>query len=116
MGLFDLLRSGKRPKSGPRKDLPPEVQRVVEILKKIQDPETGVNIVDEGLVYGLTVEGDRVDVFLLMARSTPECHACQMLAINVQNKILNEILQSLKEEGFNKIKVYNELGLLLAEG
>ncbi|NJE41917.1 iron-sulfur cluster assembly protein [Thermococcus sp. GR6] len=116
MGLFNLLRSGKKPKSGPRKDLPPEVQRVVKILKKVQDPETGVNIVDEGLVYGLTVEGDRIDVFLLMARSTPECHACQMLAINVQNRILRDIVTVLKEEGFNKIRVYNELGLLLAEG
>ncbi|WP_324609488.1 iron-sulfur cluster assembly protein [Thermococcus piezophilus] len=89
---------------------------MVEILKKVQDPETGVNIVEVGLVYGLTVEGDRIDVFLLMARSTPECRFCRMLAINVQRKVLRGIVTVLKEEGFNKIRVYNELGLLLVEG
>ncbi|WP_365941930.1 iron-sulfur cluster assembly protein [Thermococcus sp.] len=99
-----------------RKKLPEEVRHVVEILKKVKDPETELNIVDEGLVYGLTVEGSKVQVFLLMARSTPHCHFCQMIAINVQRKILDRIIRVLKEEGFDRIEVYNELGLLLAEG
>ncbi len=116
MGLFELFRAKKRPEKGPRKDLPPEVSRVVGILRNVHDPETGLSIVDEGLLYGLTVEGDEVDVFLLMARSTPECHFCQMLAINVQNRILREIVDALKGEGFNRIRIYNEIGLLLAEG
>ncbi|GAB6135256.1 iron-sulfur cluster assembly protein [Thermococcus prieurii] len=116
MPLLDFLRPKKRPEPGPRKDLPGEVKRVVKLLERVRDPETGLNIVEEGLVYGLTVEGERVEVFLLMARSTPECHACQMLAINVQRKILDEIVSILKTEGFNTVKVYNELGLLLVEG
>ena len=116
MGLFEILKTKKKPMKGPKKDLPPEVLRVIEILKRVQDPETGLSIVDEGLLYGLTVKEDEVEVFLLMARSTPHCHFCQMLAVNVQNKILRDIMDVLKAEGFNKIKVYNELGLLLAEG
>ncbi|AHL22306.1 iron-sulfur cluster assembly protein [Thermococcus nautili] len=116
MLLPDFLRPRKRPEPGPRKDIPGEVKRVVKLLERVKDPETGLNIVGEGLVYGLTVEGKRVEVFLLMARSTPECHFCQMLAINVQRKILDEIVSILKTEGFNTVKVYNELGLLLAEG
>ncbi|ASJ12707.1 iron-sulfur cluster assembly protein [Thermococcus thioreducens] len=116
MGLFELFRTKKKPKKGPKRDLPAEVSRVVQILRNVHDPETGLNIVDEGLLYGLTVEGENVDVFLLIARSTPECHFCQMLAINVQERILNDIIQILKEEGFNRIRVYNELGLLLEEG
>ncbi|WP_297514912.1 iron-sulfur cluster assembly protein [Thermococcus sp.] len=116
MPLLDFLRPKKRSEPGPRKDMPEEVRRVVKLLEMVNDPETGLNIVEEGLVYGLTVEGKRVEVFLLMARSTPECHFCQMLAMNVQRKILGEIVSILKAEGFNTVKVYNELGLLLAEG
>ncbi|NJE61143.1 iron-sulfur cluster assembly protein [Thermococcus sp. 21S7] len=116
MGLFEIFRAKKRPEKGPKKNLPPEVSRVVRILENVHDPETGLSIVDEGLLYGLTVKGNEVEVFLLMAGSTPECHFCQMLAINVQNKILREIADVLKAEGFNRIKIYNELGLLLAEG
>ncbi|NJE07431.1 DUF59 domain-containing protein [Thermococcus sp. M39] len=115
MGLFDFLKQ-KKPKDVKRKELPEEVRRVVEILKKVKDPETELSIVDEGLVYGLTVEGRKVQVFLLMARSTPECHFCRMIAINVQRKILDGIICVLKEEGFDRVEVYNELGLLLAEG
>ena len=115
MGIFDFLKQGES-KDVKRKELPEEVKRVVKILKKVKDPETELSIVDEGLVYGLTVKGENVDVFLLMARSTPECRFCQMLAINVQRKILRDIVTVLKEEGFNKIRVYNELGLLLMEG
>jgi len=115
LGLFSIFQSPRK-RRGPREDLPSEVKGVVEILRGVNDPETEVNIVDEGLLYGLTVNGDGVEVFLLMARSTPECHFCQMLAINVQKRILKDIIQILKKEGFNGIRVYNELGLLLAEG
>ncbi len=112
MPILSFLKK-KEVKRRPREDLPPEVKRAAEILKGVADPETGVNIVDEGLVYGLTVEGESVQVFLLMARSTPECHFCWMLAINVQRKILRDIIALLREGGFNRIEVYNELGLLL---
>ncbi|WP_297435247.1 iron-sulfur cluster assembly protein [Thermococcus sp.] len=117
MGLFGVFKPTQRraPKKGPREDLPPEVRSVVGVLREVEDPETGLNIVDEGLLYGLTVEGEKIQVFLLMARSTPECHACRMLAINVQRRILIDIVDILREEGFKRIEVYNELGLLLEE-
>ncbi|ASI98581.1 iron-sulfur cluster assembly protein [Thermococcus celer] len=115
MGLFGFLKK-KAPERGPKKELPPEVSRVVETLRNVKDPETGLDIVDEGLVYGLTVNGDEVDVFLLLARSTPECHFCQVLAVNVQRRILEDTVRILKEEGFKRVKIYNELGLLLEEG
>ncbi|KUH34497.1 hypothetical protein APY94_01365 [Thermococcus celericrescens] len=114
MGLSGIF--SRKPKKGVREDLPAEVKRVVEVLRRVKGPEAGLNIVDEGLVYGITVEGKEADVFLLMARSTPKCHFCQMIAINVQRKILGDIIKVLREEGFNKIKVYNELGLLMEEG
>ncbi|ASJ02888.1 hypothetical protein A3L09_06255 [Thermococcus profundus] len=113
MGLLGFFKS---PKRGVKDTLPPEVKGVVNVLRSVVDPETGVSIVDEGLVYGLTVSGKNVDVFLLMARSTPDCHFCQMLAINVQNRILRDVVRVLKEAGFENVKAYNELGLLLIEG
>ena len=80
MGFLDFIR--EKPK-GRIKELSPEVREVVEELKKVKDPETELNIVDEGLVYGITVEGKNVMAWLFLARSTPECHFCQAIAMNV---------------------------------
>ncbi|AIF69091.1 hypothetical protein PAP_03355 [Palaeococcus pacificus DY20341] len=113
MAFLDFLKDKKR--KGVNENLPPEVKRVVSILEQVKDPETGLNIVEEGLVYGLTVEGKKVMVWLFLARSTPECHFCQAIAMNVQRRILKDIISALKKEGFNRIEVYNEIGLLLEE-
>ncbi|RLF67484.1 MAG: hypothetical protein DRN26_02280 [Thermoplasmata archaeon] len=43
-------------KGNNRINLPPEVQRVLNALREVKDPETDLNIVDEGLIYGLTIE------------------------------------------------------------
>ncbi|WP_245612377.1 iron-sulfur cluster assembly protein [Palaeococcus ferrophilus] len=109
-GFLSFLKA--KPKRRPREDLPEEVKAVVEKLKAVKDPETDLNIVEEGLVYGLTVKNKRVEVFLLLARSTPECHFCQGIAINVQRRILKDIIEVLRAD-FEEIKIYNELGLLL---
>ena len=39
---------------------------VGEILRQIVDPETGLNIVDTGLIYGIDVEHGRVKVAMTM--------------------------------------------------
>ncbi|WP_297068738.1 iron-sulfur cluster assembly protein [Thermococcus sp.] len=117
MGLLGIFGSPQRkaPKRGPRDDLPPEVKRVVNRLREVVDPETELDIVDEGLVYGVTVKDKLAQVFLLLARSTPECHFCQSIAVNVQRRILRDTVEALRKEGFKRIEVYNELGLLLEE-
>ncbi|USG99088.1 iron-sulfur cluster assembly protein [Thermococcus argininiproducens] len=112
MAFLDFLKG--KPK-GKIKELPPEVREVVEELKKVKDPETELNIVDEGLVYGITVEGKNVMVWLFLARSTPECHFCQAIAMNVQKRIIKDIVSVLRDKGFSSVKVYNEIGLLLEE-
>jgi metal-sulfur cluster biosynthetic enzyme len=37
----------------------PEVEDILEAMRDVVDPELGVNVVDLGLVYGVTVETDR---------------------------------------------------------
>jgi metal-sulfur cluster biosynthetic enzyme len=38
----------------------PEVDDVLEALRDVVDPELGVNVVDLGLVYGVTVDAERI--------------------------------------------------------
>jgi len=45
--------------------------QIIDKLRECLDPELGVNIVDLGLVYGVNVEGSRVNV--LMTLTTPGC-------------------------------------------
>ncbi|MEX2274495.1 MAG: metal-sulfur cluster assembly factor [Actinomycetota bacterium] len=40
----------------------PAKSDVLEALKNVYDPELGINIVDLGLVYEVSIEGDRVDI------------------------------------------------------
>jgi metal-sulfur cluster biosynthetic enzyme len=41
-------------------ELKPEVDDVLEAMRDVVDPELGINVVDLGLVYGVTIDDDRV--------------------------------------------------------
>jgi len=41
-------------------DMTPDTEYVLEALRDVVDPELGVNVVDLGLVYGVTLGGDGV--------------------------------------------------------
>src|SRR5688572_375298 len=44
-------------------DAPGDLEKqVIEALKQVDDPELGINIVDLGLVYDVSIEGDAVHV------------------------------------------------------
>lgn len=45
--------------------------QIIDKLRQCLDPELGVNIIDLGLVYGVSVEGSRVHVLLTL--TTPGC-------------------------------------------
>ena len=47
-------------------------EQVYEVLRTCYDPEIPVNLVDLGLIYGVQVEGDQVNVVMtLTARGCP---------------------------------------------
>ena len=45
--------------------------QIIGKLRECLDPELGVNIVDLGLIYGVSVEGSHIQV--LMTMTTPGC-------------------------------------------
>lgn len=62
---------------------------IIDKLKLCLDPELGINIVDLGLVYGITIEGPAVTVLLTL--TTPGCPLDSYFV-----KDITERLKSLK--------------------
>lgn len=60
---------------------------VKEALKDVIDPELGYNIVDLGLVYGITIDGRMVDVVMTM--TTPGCPATNYIQQGAQQRLLD---------------------------
>lgn len=58
---------------------------VYAALKSIYDPEIPVNIVDLGLIYGVMIEGGRVEI--LMTLTMPGCPMGAYIANQVEEKI-----------------------------
>lgn len=59
---------------------------ILEALHDVIDPELGYNIVDLGLVYGVTVEGGRVQVVMTM--TTPGCPATDYIREGTYERLL----------------------------
>jgi metal-sulfur cluster biosynthetic enzyme len=57
-GRFEFWASGKP--AAPAVEFGPEAEDLLEALRDVVDPELGVNVVDLGLVYGVTVGPDRI--------------------------------------------------------
>jgi len=66
--------------------IPPTREFVLNALHDVIDPEIGYNIVDIGLIYGVTVHGNRVDVRMTM--TTPGCPAQDYIQSGVQERSL----------------------------
>lgn len=85
-------------------------KRVVEALKKVKDPETGSDIVSEGLIYGFTIyEDNSIKVFVSFESSTPTCNFCKAVSWTIMDRITKDITEALKDFGFTKIMVVEEL-------
>jgi len=65
-----------------------------ELLKEVIDPEIGINIVDLGLVYELSLSEDK-EIKVTMTLTTPGCPMHESIAVGVQSAILD--LDTVKE-------------------
>lgn len=57
----------------------------MEALKKVYDPEVGLNIVDLGLIYDVQIEGGKVGV--KMTLTTPSCPLHESLVKGAERTI-----------------------------
>jgi FeS assembly SUF system protein len=60
-------------------------EAIYEALKECYDPEIPVNIVDLGLVYGVTIVDDWVGV--KMTLTSPGCPASSMISQQVKDRV-----------------------------
>jgi FeS assembly SUF system protein len=58
---------------------------VIAMLKKCYDPEIPINIVDLGLVYDVSIEGEKVGV--KMTLTAPGCPASGYISQDVKKKL-----------------------------
>ncbi|MDE2605313.1 MAG: metal-sulfur cluster assembly factor [Burkholderiales bacterium] len=83
------------PYEGPAELLP----LITRALEGVVDPEVALNIVDVGLVYGVRVAGDRVDVNMTMTSA-----ACP-----VTDVIVDDVEQALDRALPPQVKIHVEL-------
>jgi metal-sulfur cluster biosynthetic enzyme len=62
---------------------PPELrQPIADALTRVVDPEVAMSIVDVGLIYGVTVAGERVQVLLTMTSAA--CPVADLIADEIE--------------------------------
>lgn len=78
---------------------------VINLLKKIKDPETEISIYDLGLIYGYTIKNNSIDIFVNFQRNTPSCFFCKIISWKIIEDISNNLVEIFKENGFEKIRI-----------
>lgn len=63
----------------------PTKKQILNVLKRVNDPELGINIVDLGLVYGVDVQDKKVDI--TMTLTTMGCPLTAVIASEVEKRV-----------------------------
>lgn len=61
-------------------------EEIYEVLRECFDPEIPVNVVDLGLIYGVDIERNAVNV--RMTLTAPGCSMGAMIATEIEDKLL----------------------------
>ena len=87
MSLFDTVKSWlNRPaQAGPLRHLPGHGGVVLDALRKVHDPELGVDIVSLGLVRTVEVEGERAYVGMVL--TTPGCPVVGLMVQRIEEAV-----------------------------
>ncbi|TMF12953.1 MAG: metal-sulfur cluster assembly factor [Chloroflexi bacterium] len=90
MSFSPLFHAGAGPLDSPlfHAGAGPLEARLWSALAEINDPEMPVNLVDLGLIYGLTVDGGRVCVSLTF--TAMGCPASEMIMGDIRERLLAE--------------------------
>jgi metal-sulfur cluster biosynthetic enzyme len=64
-------------------------ERVRKALRHVIDPELGINVVDLGLVYNITVEDGRVSIAMTM--TTPACPLGETLTEQAESTVWQNV-------------------------
>ncbi|NPA96085.1 MAG: metal-sulfur cluster assembly factor [Crenarchaeota archaeon] len=64
------------------------VDRVVEVLRRVYDPELGISVYDLGLVYEIRVEGSKI--FVELGVTSPFCPLAHVLPVQVERELRRE--------------------------
>ena len=72
---------------------------VFEAVKEIIDPEVGINIVDMGLIYGVDIEDETVNI--TMTLTSPGCPAGGQLVNGTQH--VTQQLEGVEEVNVNVV-------------
>lgn len=67
----------------------PSEEEVRVVLRKVIDPEVGLNIVDLGLVYGIAITDNKLHVDLTM--TTPACPLSEMILDDAQHSLAAQV-------------------------
>ncbi len=75
-----------------------EAGEILELLRKVENPFTNMDIVTEGLVSKVEVEEDKVTIYVAFARYTP-LHPFAM-AVNwpLQARIIRDMVKVLEDK------------------
>jgi len=82
---------------------------VTATLKRVLDPETGVDIVTEGMVYGYTANELVTEIWMSFISNTPACFFCRAVAWTLIEKISDGIVEELQKEGYKNVRVVDAL-------
>ena len=90
MSFSPLFHAGAGPVDSPlfHAGAGPLEERILLALAEINDPEMPVNLVDLGLIYGVTVDGGRVRVRLTF--TAMGCPASDMILGDIRERLLAE--------------------------
>lgn len=57
----------------------PDTETLTAALRRVIDPEVGMNIVDLGLVYGVTLSDDGLTLTVEMTMTSPACPMSELI-------------------------------------
>ena len=76
-------------------------ERVVEMLKKVYDPEIPVNVYDLGLIYRIELNDDLTQLDVDMTMTAPSCPMADFILEDVRQKL--ETIEGLATVNVNLV-------------